>query len=52
MNTSNLECGNPTVKFQMSPMVKFKPQISDLSNGWNLPLQEEVTLDPKEYKKI
>jgi dUTPase len=52
VNTSNLEDGNPTVKFQMSPIVKFKPQISDLSNGWDLPLQEEVTLDPMEYKKV
>jgi dUTPase len=31
---------------------KFKPQISNLSNGWDLPLQEEVTLDPIEYKKV
>jgi hypothetical protein len=45
VNTYDLEDDNPTVKFQMSPIVKFKPQISDLSNGWDLPLQEEVTLD-------
>jgi dUTP pyrophosphatase len=52
VNTYDLEDDNPTVKFQMSPIVKFKPQISDLSNGWDLPLQEEVTLDPMEYKKV
>ena len=33
---------SPLVKFQLSPLVKFKPKICDLSNGWDLPLQESI----------
>ena len=43
---------SPLVKFQLSPLVKFKPKICDLSNGWDLPLQESVGLKPMEYKKV
>ena len=30
----------------------FKPKICSLSNGWDLPLQNEISLEPMEYKKI
>ena len=43
---------SPLVKFQLSPLVKFKPKICDLSNGWDLPLQESIGLKPMEYKKV
>ena len=43
---------SPLVKFQLSPLVKFKPKICDLSNGWDLPFQESVGLKPMEYKKV
>ena len=43
---------SPLVKFQLSPLVKLKPKICDLSNGWDLPLQESIGLKPMEYKKV
>ena len=40
------------VLFQLAPFVTFKPKICDLSNGWDMPLQEEVSLEKMEYKKV
>lgn len=42
----------PTVLFQLSPKVSFKPSICEFSNGWDLPLQEDIVLKPMECKKI
>ena len=40
------------VLFQLAPFVTFKPKICDLSNGWDMPLQEQITLDKMEHKKV
>lgn len=42
----------PVVKFQLSSKVIFQPKICNLSNGWDLPLQEECVLEPMEFKKV
>ena len=43
---------DPVVLFQLAPFATFKPKICSLSNGWDLPLQNEISLEPMEYKKI
>ena len=43
---------NPTILFQLAPDAIFKPKIEPGSNGWDLPLQEDVILYPFECKKI
>jgi dUTPase len=42
----------PLVRYQMKPGSVYKPKICDLSNGLDLPLQEEVILLPNELKKV
>ena len=33
------------VLFQLAPFVTFKLKICELSNGWDMPLQEEISLE-------
>ena len=42
----------PIVQFQLAPFVKFRPKICNLSNGWDMPFQNEIILKPMECKKI
>jgi len=50
--TLETENRKPKVLFQMKSDHVYKPKICELSNGWDLPLQEDVEIQPSECVKI
>jgi len=42
----------PVVYYKMADNAKFRPKICDMSNGIDLPFQENILLRPNELKKV
>ena len=43
---------NPKIRYSLNPESKYLPKICDQSNGIDVPLQEEIILQPNEIKKV
>jgi dUTPase len=47
-----LASDNPKIRYSLNPESKYLPKICDQSNGIDVPLQEEITLQPNEIRKV